>query len=417
MEVPSRDHAARKEMTSGDIACQYGLWDRAIEWYRRALQREPDLIDAHCNMGVALAQKGDWEAAIASQRKAIEIHPNCVPAYNNLGSTLLISGRFDEAMIALNRAIALQPDMAEAHFTRSLILLLRGDFENGWKEYESRLGGRGVFMHKPTNLPRPRWDGRELRGKSILLHAEAGFGDSIQFVRYAPLVAKRGGKVIFGCQPELTELFRQIEGIHEFAVPSKPLPLFDVHCPLLSLPLAFGTTLDSIPWNGPYLQADPNRAQQWKARMPEGFKIGLSWRGDGRNRLDRWRSIGWQDFSRILSRPSVQFFSLQKYANVQVTDERLLDWTRELNDFNDTAAFVANLDLVITVDTAVAHLAGAMGKPVWALISASPDFRWMLDREDTPWYPSMRLFRQKTLGQWDDVIDRVLAALANLPNS
>ena len=252
-----------------------------------------------------------------------------------------------------------------------------------------------------------------MNGQTILLHADAGFGDSLQFVRYAPLVAGRGGRVIVGCQAELAGLFRGVEGIQEIVTPGMAMR-FDVHCPMMSLPLAFSTKVETIPWNGPYIRPDAKHAERWKARMGAGFNVGVAWKGDERNRLDRWRSIEWPLFSTILSASGTRFFSLQKEKTIEVAGSGLVDCADELHDFADTAALVANLDLVITVDTAVAHLAGAMGKRVWVLIPASPDFRWMLDRQDSPWYPSMRLFRQKSLGDWDGVIQRVTESLIDL---
>jgi tetratricopeptide repeat protein/glycosyl transferase family 9 (putative heptosyltransferase) len=400
----------------GNSLCRRGLWEQAIDAYRKALEIQPALVDAHCNLGVALVQNGELDAGIASQRRAIELNGSFPAAYNNLGSALLIAGRFDEAERALDRAIQLRADFAEAHFSRSLIWLMRGDFERGWAEYEWRLRGRSVFMQGATKFNQPRWDGGDLNGRTILLHAEAGLGDSIQFVRYAPMVARRGGRVIVGCQPALAGLFRAMEGIDEIVTPAMPLPSFDVHCPLLSLPLAFSTRLETIPWNGAYLRADSSKAELWRAKMGGGFKVGVAWKGDSRNMLDRWRSIEWPPFSRILSVAGARFFSLQKEKTVESTGIGIVDWTEEFHDFSDTAGLVANLDLVITVDTAIAHLAGAMGKPVWVIISASPDFRWMLDRQDSPWYPSMRLFRQKAIGDWDGVLLRVMESLFDLRN-
>ena len=374
------------------------------------------MVDVHSNLGVALVRNGELDAGIACQAKAIEINTGFVAAYNNLGSALLIAGRIDEAETALDRAIQLRPDLAEAHFTRSMIWLMRGDFERGWGEYEWRLRGRSVFMQEASKFVQPRWDGEDLNGRTILLYAEAGLGDTLQFARYAPLVARRGGRVIVGCQPALVELLSGMEGVQAIVTPAMALPSFDVHCPLMSLPLAFSTTMETIPWEGAYLKAVSTRVDRWRARMGGRLKVGLVWNGDGRNMLDRWRSIEWKSFSRILTVPGVRFFSLQKERTVEAEGSGFVDWTQELHDFSDTAGLVANLDLVITVDTAVAHLAGAMGKQVWVLIPASPDFRWLLEHEDSPWYPSMRLYRQKSPGDWDGPIRRVIESLVDLRN-
>jgi Flp pilus assembly protein TadD len=392
----------------GNALVEKGRPEAAIAAYRTAIEKMPGLIDAHSNLGVALMQVGNIEAAIESQRRAVQIKEDMPLAQNNLGSSLLIAGDLDGAERALNRAVELNPDLAEAHFTRSLIWLARGDFARGWREYEWRLRARSLFMHGAARFSQPRWDGGPLEGKRVLIHAEAGFGDTLQFVRYVPMVAERGGRVMLGCQKELAGLLRDVRGVESVVTPGERLPPFDVQCPLLSLPCVFSTTLETLPGRETYLRAIAECDERWRGRMKGRFKVGVAWAGDPRNRLDRWRSIAAEEFSPILSAPNVTFYRLPMG---RAHDARLIDWTSELTDFGETAGLVANLDLVITVDTAVAHLAGAMGKRVWVLIPKASDFRWLLAREDSPWYPSMRLFRQKRLGDWQEVVVRVKDAL------
>jgi hypothetical protein len=259
-----------------------------------------------------------------------------------------------------------------------------------------------------------------LEGRTILLHAEQGFGDVIQFIRYLPLVEQRGGRIIVECQAELQRLFQTTAERCQIVIRGQPLPAFDLHCPLLSLPRAFGTALANIPGTEPYLQADAEQVGRWQRRLGEFdsmVKVGLAWAGSPTHKKDRNRSMKLARLAPLGQAPGVRFFSLQKGATAAQAKTPppgmdLVDWTEELKDFADTAALIANLDLVIAVDTAVVHLAGAMGKPVWTLLPFVPDWRWLLEREDSPWYPTMRLFRQNSWGDWDSVITRVADALS-----
>ncbi len=264
-----------------------------------------------------------------------------------------------------------------------------------------------------------QWDGSSLEGRSLLLHAEQGFGDALQFIRYLPRVAQRGGRIILGCQPELQRLFQTIADGCQIVVRGQALPAFDLYCPLLSLPRVFGTTLASIPNLIPYLRADAGEAGKWQQRLAEHcsmVKVGLAWAGSPAHKNDRNRSMKLARLAPLGRTPGVRFFSLQKGEAAAESKTppglELVDWTQELKDFADTAGLIENLDLVIAVDTAVAHLAGAMGKPVWTLLPSNSDWRWMLEREDSPWYPTMRLFRQTSWGDWDSVVARVAEALS-----
>ncbi len=391
--------------------------DEAAAAFRQALRLKPDYVVAQNNLGNVLSDQGLLDEGIALYRRALRLKPDYAGAYNNLGKALRDKGLFDEAIAALRHALRLKPDYAEAHHNLSLILLLKGDFAEGWPEHEWRLRLKSV---SPTRgeFVQPRWDGSALDGRKICLHPEQGIGDTIQFVRYVPVVANRGGKVILQCQPALCRLFASLAGIENVVGAGEPPPDCDVHCPLLSLPLVFGTRMETIPAAIPYLKADGELSRHWAGRLADsaGKKTGIVWAGSAGYANDRGRSLDLSLLGPLANVQGVRLYSLQKgQAARQLSypprGMELADHTAQLNDFADTAALIANLDLVISVDTAVAHLAGALGKLVWVLLPYSPDWRWLLDREDSPWYPTMRLFRQKSLGNWTEVIERVAQAL------
>jgi len=319
-------------------------------------------------------------------------------------------------MAAYDKALYFQPDHPDGHWNKALLQLLTADFANAWREYEWRWL---KFPDQRRYFRAPLWDGADIAGKTILLHAEQGFGDAIQFIRYAPLVAQRGIVVYVECQPELATLFRNLPGVSRTISRGDTLPAFDYHCPLMSLPFAFSTTLSNIPAATPYLSADPSLSQIWKRRLEAQkgkLKIGLAWAGAAIHRKDRERSLPAAALA-PLSDLNHALISLQKGpATSGIPDAlpALIDFTPELNDFADTAALIANLDLVICADTAVAHLAAAMGKPTWLLLAYSPDWRWLLDREDSPWYPAIKLFRQQSRADWAGVMDRVIQSLATV---
>jgi tetratricopeptide (TPR) repeat protein len=389
----------------------------AIPLFRQALEIQPESSPAHNHLGVALGLTDHVDEAIAAFRRAIQIQSNNAVAIKNLGVALAEKGEFDQSLAALDRAIQLKPDLPQAHGNRAMILLMAGDFKRGWPEYEWRWRDQTGMVSTPRNFTQPRWDGESLPGKTILIHAEQGFGDTIQFVRYLPMVARLGGRVILDCPIELVRLLRRAPAVERIFATGAALPGFDCHCPLLSLPRAFSTDLNSIPADIPYLAPEPALAARWKGRIESqkpAFNVGLVWAGSPKNHLDRRRSIAFDQVCNLAAVPGVRFFSLQKGAPGIVTAPpgmTFIDWTSELQDFDDTAALIANLDLVIAVDTAVAHLAGAMGKPVWVMVPFLPDWRWMLNRSDSPWYPTMRLFRQSSHGDWPGVIAAVAQAL------
>jgi tetratricopeptide (TPR) repeat protein len=393
--------------------------DEAIAAYRQAIALNPNLPEAHSNLGSVLRDKGQLDEAIAACCRAIALRPSYSEAHSNLGSVLRDKGQLDEAIAAFRQAVALNPNLPEAHFNLSLSLLTSGDFQQGWEEYEWRWKCKD-FPPSRRNFAQPQWDGRPLEGRAILLHAEQGLGDAIQFIRYLPLVVQRGGRIIVECQAELQRLFQTMAGICQVVAFGQPLPAFDLHCPLLSLPRVFGTNLANVPHIVPYLSPDPALVDAWSRRPGSGnrpLRVGLAWAGSPRFKGNRARSLNLQQLAPFAAVPGVKFYSLQKGAAGEQAKSppvglELVDLGPDLNDFADTAAVMSLMDLIITTDTSVPHLAGAMGRPVWLMLQFAPDWRWLLERQDSPWYPTMRLFRQSRTGDWDGVIMRVVDALS-----
>ena len=407
----------------GGLLRDQGRVDEAVACCRRALELKPDFAEALANLGVALRDQGNLDEAVACQRRALELKPDFAVAYVNLGIALVDLGRFAEAMACYDRALELEPDLPEARLNRSLLMLLSGDFQHGWPEYEWRWQAKQRrFVSRFSQ--RPLWDGCPLQGKTILLYAEQGLGDVIQFIRYAPLVKQRGARVLVECQKPLVRLLAGCRGVDELFGLEDDLPPFDYHAPLLSLPGIFQTRLDTLPAEVPYLVAAPSLVETWRRRLRDlvGFKIGIGWQGSPPYVGDRWRSIPLGCFAPLAAMAGVRLVSLQKTAGrgqlAEVGDRfQVVDFADEMDEaagpFMDTAAIMTQLDLVITSDTAVAHLAGALGVAVWVALPLVPDWRWLLDRDDSPWYPTMRLFRQKKLGDWAGVFDEIKTALSS----
>ena len=396
-----------------------GQLDEAVAACRHAIALKPGMAEAYGNLGNILIQKGEMVEAIAACRQAVALRPNYAEALSNLGIALNETGEFDAAIPAGQKAVVLKPNLAEAHYNLAFALLVHGDFAQGWEEYEWRWKSKDAAYIR-RNFSEPRWDGGNLEGRTLLLHAEQGYGDTIHFVRYLPMVQERGGKVVIECQRELQRLLQaNLPGLTVVAR-GETLPFFDVHFPLLSLPYIFATDLTNIPRNIPYLDAAATDIGVWCGRLAQpasSLNVGIAWAGDPSHRNDRNRSIKPGSLAPLAEVRGVRFFSLQKGAAAAQADllppgMKTVCLGDELKDFADTAALIANLDLIIAVDTAVVHLAGAMGKPVWTLVPFAPDWRWLLDREDSPWYPTMRLFRQPAIGDWDSVIRRVAQELA-----
>jgi len=386
---------------------------------RHAVTLNPRHAQALSNLGNLLSRQGRLADAEACQRQALEIEPNYVAALCNLGSTLHDLGRIDEANASYRRALEIEPDCAQAQWNASMSKLLTCNFAEGWEQYEWRWQ-TDAFLTTKRHFTQAQWSGRQsLQGKTILLHAEQGLGDILQFCRYAKIVAAHGATVILQVPAALKTVLSGLAGVTRLITDDDPLPALDLHCPLLSLPLACGTTLASIPADIPYLFAQASITAMWRERLPATHlpRVGVAWSGNPLHRHDYKRSIALSDFADLFDAQS-QFVCLQK--EVRNSDQNVLNahpdlvyFGDALQDFAQTAALIDLLDLVITVDTAVAHLAAAMGKTVWILLPFQADWRWLMQRSDSPWYPNARLFRQTGINDWSNVISEVQYALEN----
>ncbi|MDE1148553.1 MAG: tetratricopeptide repeat-containing glycosyltransferase family protein [Azospirillaceae bacterium] len=381
--------------------------------YRRALALKPGNPDALYNLGNLQAGRGDLPAAVDSYRQALAAAPKMVGAHNNLGTALKALGDIDAAIASYRQALVLSPRYADAAYNLGLAWLTVGDYANGWPAHEARWATVDFRPHHRV-LPQPLWQGQDLAGGTLLLHAEQGLGDTLQFCRYVPLVAARGIRVVLEVPGPLLRLLQASPALTtggpvEIVAFGAPLPPFDAHCPLMSLPLALGTRVETIPAQVPYLHA-PGPLGGSVADGTGARKVGLVWRGNPAYRTDRRRSLSADQMAALVADcPAVEFHSLQKDA--EFLPAGVIDRMGGVDDFADTATLVQSLDLVISVDTSVAHLAGALGRPVWLLNRFDTDWRWLRDRDDSPWYPTLRQFRQTALDDWDDVITRVRAAL------
>jgi tetratricopeptide (TPR) repeat protein len=402
-----------------NLACTLrtlGLLEQARSMAELGVRYLPSVAEAKICLADILHDSSDYAAAVALYRQALDITPDHPGALSNLGNALNALGCLSDALVLHERAVAAVPDEAEFHFSLAAALLAAGDYARGWGEYEWR-------WRRSQAEPRgfgETWRGDELAGRTILLHAEQGLGDTLQFVRYVPLVAARGGRVVLEVQAPLVRLMQNMPGSAKVIARGDVLPDFDTHCPLLSLPRIFGTRLDTIPASFPYLCADPTTAATWRRKLAAddgGLRVGLVWAGSthsddpGAHLIDQRRSLTATDFAPLFDLPSVHFVSLQMRESLgqasKLTDGRVLDPMSAVTDFADTAAIVANLDLVISVDTSVAHLAGALGRHVWLLSRFDGCWRWLKDRDDSPWYPGMRIYRQTRPGDWLSVVERI----------
>lgn len=388
--------------------------------YRQAIAIDPKHHVAHFNLGNILRSDGHGDEAVACFRTAVEIKPDFIDALVNLGGTLADQRKLPEAKACYDRALAQQPDTVDAHFNLGLALLALGDLEDGWREYEWRWKLPQMVAVSRVHTA-PRWHGQPASGKTLLIHAEQGFGDTMQFCRYATMAAERGLRIIVCVPKPLTRLVHHVAGVDLVCVEGGMVPEHDLQCPMLSLPLAFGTTLETIPSHVPYLTADLAAQERWQARMARDLgpepRIGLVWAGNSRLEtpslaaVDRRRSIGPAEFAPIAQVPGLKLISLQKFGPMPPSFLPVQDYMAEMTDFADTAALIMNLDLVISVDTAVAHLAAALGKRVWLLDRFDSCWRWLTGRLDSPWYPTLRIFRQARPGDWAGVVDEVAREL------
>jgi tetratricopeptide (TPR) repeat protein len=403
----------------GNACLELGRVDEALASYDDVLAKSSGHVGALVNRGNALLRLDRPAEALANYDKALAAVSGHPQILTNRGHALRRLDRPLEALADFEAALVAGPEFAEAHFEAAMTRLTLGDFEAGWKGYEWRWK-TGAFAGQRRQLQVPLWLGdRPVTGKTILLHAEQGFGDTIQFIRYAPSLASRGAKVVCEVQPELRPLLSRFEDI-EVIAEGEPLPPFDLHCPLLSLPLAFGTKVETIPASAPYLVASEERLAYWRDRLPTRLpRAGFVWSGSPSHKNDSNRSIPLARLAALFENPPVHCFSLQgelRDADCEAMHglPNLVHLGDEFRDFADTAAVISLLDVVISVDTAVAHLAGALGKPVVILLPFAADFRWLRHRDDTPWYPTARLLRQPAFGDWDSVITRLRDELRRL---
>ncbi len=399
----------------GDLHRELDQWPEAIEAWQRAVDLKPDYAEAWQNLGLGLETQNRLEDALACHQRVVQVCPRDANALRYLGMVLQDLGRVDEARDCYQKAIALAPKDPEIHWQIFSLMAALGEFPQAWVEHEWRWQIKTRSTPK-RNFDKELWNGGALRGRPVLLHAEQGFGDTIQAARYVPLIQQMGGSVLLWCPQKLASVLETLKGVSRVFSQMRPEYAFELHLPMMSLPLVFQTTLERIPNRIPYLRAPANASVLFPPAQGRNPKIGLVWCGSLSQPQDR-RPVPFGCLSKLLKMTGIDFFSLQlgdRGIRAQGPEwrERVFDLSDQLKDFGQTAAAIENLDMVITVDTAVAHLAGALGKPVWVMLPYAADWRWMLDREDSPWYPSMRLFRQRRPGDWHEVLERLCSELA-----
>jgi tetratricopeptide (TPR) repeat protein len=400
----------------GNALRDQGRPREAISCLRGALGLKPDYAEAYNNLGKLLAEQGQLDEAILCYREALGLTPGHSGAHNNLGTALQQQGELDGAIACYRKALDLEPDLPDGHYNLALALLARGDMAEGWKEHEWRWK-TPLMISAHRDFTQPLWRGELVAGRTLLIHAEQGFGDTLQFCRYAPLASARGARVILEVPRPLVRLLRSLPWVDLVVAFGEQLPEFDLHCPMLSLPLALGTTITTIPGSASYLHADERRIEFWRKRLTamqqRGPRVGLVWAGNPRDHspalaaTNRRRSIAPGRLAPLFDVAGVNFFSLQKSGPEAPSHFPLVNVMDEMEDFADTAALIANLDLVISVDTAVIHLAAALGKPVWMLDRFDACWRWLRGRRDSPWYPTLRLYRQPSSDDWDSVLAEI----------
>jgi Tfp pilus assembly protein PilF len=399
-----------------------GLLENAQEMAELGIHHLPASPDAINCLANVMHDRSEYSTAAMLYRRMLDYVPGHAGALSNLGNALHALGRLTEALAAHESAVAAAPEEADFRFNRATTLLASGDFARGWDEYEWR-------WQRARSRPRDfgeAWQGEDIAGRTILLHAEQGLGDALQFVRYVPMVAERCSRVVLEVQPPLVRLMQTLPGVALVVARGDAIPAFDVHCPLMSLPRAFATRLETIPARLPYLHADPAAVAAWQSKLPRdgNLRVGLVWAGSshtddaGAHKIDLRRSLDLSEFAPLANLAGLHLVSLQKdnlaEQRRRPPDFPLIDLMSEVTDFCDTAALIANLDLVISVDTSVAHLAGGMGKPVWLMSRYDGCWRWLYNREDSPWYPGLQIYRQQRPNDWPAVVTRVREDLAAL---
>lgn len=406
----------------GQVLARQNRLVEAEEAYRQGLRSCPEAPALWLGLGNVLGKLWRLEEAEAALREALRRSPDSADAHNALGVIEAQRGRDHDALACFERALELRPDLPDGHANRAMIWLLHGDYQRGWAEYEWRFRGSS-YAARP--MPRPAWDGSDLAGRTILIHSEMGFGDALQFARYAALVKRKGARVLLECPPPLVQLLSTCPGVDRAVPRGSALPPFDVHAPLMSLPSLLGTTLQTVPAEVPYLSAEPERVERWgrELRAAPGLRVGIAWQGSLSSPSSRVRAVPLAAFAPLAAIEGVTLYSLQKGPGSEQLQEvagrmQIIDLGPRLDvgaaAFVDTAAVMKNLDLVISSDTAIIHLAGALGVPVWVALGYPAEWRWLLGRDDSPWYPTLRLFRQEAPGDWASVFRRIAAELRRL---
>ncbi|KPA12382.1 TPR repeat containing protein, partial [Candidatus Magnetomorum sp. HK-1] len=401
----------------GRIYYEKGQWERAVEYFQKSISISPNLPETYSNMGLALHRLYHMDEAISAYQKALTINPEYAIACHNMAFTLEKMGRLDESIKWYERAISIHPNYSHAHSNLGITLLLSGDYQRGFPEYEWRLKRPDLENREFESI---QWDGRPFPQKRLLLYPEQGYGDVIQFIRYLPEIKQRGGTIILETHDRLIRLFDSIKHFDHIVIHGETVPPVDYHASIASLPNIFKTSLKTIPLDIPYLFAPENEKSilVQTIEMMDGFRVGISWAGSPVHKDDKIRSCSIDLFYPLTQINNVILFSLQKgsaaLALKQSPKMPVIDLSDLIQDFSDTATAINHLDLVITVDTATAHLAGAMGKPTWVMLPFAPDWRWMRDRTDSPWYPTIRLFRQQSPGNYLAVIETIKHALLKM---
>lgn len=408
-------NSAEAYSNRGNVLKDLGRSDEALKDLDRAITLNPNYAEAYNNRGIVLRELNRSVEALNNFDQSLRLNPHAADVYNNRGNALKDIKRLPDALASYDKAISIKPDFADAYWNKSLLLILAGDYLNGWALYEWR-------QHKEDlkgsyyNFPQPAWRGQQdLSGKTLLVYAEQGFGDVIQFCRYLPQLHALGIKIVFEVPQPLVSLVSGLPCPMMVVAKGEQLPAFDAHCPVMSLPYAFKTALHTVPSAVPYIQSNASKVQEWQRKLGEKnrLRVGLVWSGSTAHKNDANRSVRLQDLQPLLDL-SVEWHSLQK--EYRQHDLEYLQRAKQINqhqldlqDFSDTAALIECMDLVISVDTSVAHVAGALGKQVWILLPYAPDYRWMLERSDTPWYPTAKLFRQKEAGDWQGVVGKLVS--------
>ncbi|MCE9632701.1 MAG: tetratricopeptide repeat protein [Methylophilales bacterium] len=412
-------NCARSLANRGTALHQLKQYEAALASYNEAISINAGYAEAYSNRGGLLHEMGRLDDALASYDTALNIYPEYAAAHCNRGVLMMDLLRHEEAMTCYNRALEIRSEYSDAHWNLGICRLRLGDFENGWSQHEYRWQVKQLANGQP-HFDQPFWRGENVAGKTLLIYAEQGLGDTLQFYRYVKLLTDQGAMVLLKAQSALIPIFNGLNDQVTLLKESDLIPDFDLHCPLLSLPMVFNTRLGTIPADTPYLYAKPDKVAHWQGVLGDKTlpRVGIVWSGNPAHKNDHNRSIALEKLAHLFD-PKYQIISLQK--EVKTNDVSFLENHLEvlhfgdvIQDFSDTAALVELMDLVITVDTSIAHLAGAMGKPVWILLPYSPDWRWMVEREDSPWYPTARLFRQPAIGDWGGVIEKVSQELAKL---